>query len=283
MEYHYQVPWLAHSTRPGKHRSSQAGSGMVANRSVPLHSGADLRRLDIRARIADPMRRWWVRETLQRDAIAVWLIADVSSSLRYATTSNSSYALLKEFAAATAQSAVRSGDAFGMIAADKDIRDDLSQALTRRMGACEQVHDLLSHENALRTNVSAAALPQCAAHMSTKKSLVFLVSDFLFSSDLLDVTLNSLAHHHVVPVILPGDQLLDDVPTHGLMRFHDLEDGRSRTLWLRPSLHQKLRLAVRAHEESMSQQFIKHGVSPLRLHAPFNPDQVTEYFFDSQQ
>jgi uncharacterized protein (DUF58 family) len=284
MEYHYQVPWLARSPRPGRHRSGQVGSGMIANRSVPLHSGADLRRLDIRARMADPMRRWWVRETLQRDAINVWLLADVSTSLSFGsndTQCNAAFDLLRDFATATAQSAFRSGDAFGLIAADDQMRDELSLALSRRAGTREIVKTSLSSPDVLHARAGASALSHCAEQMSARKSLVFLVSDFLLTPEAIDHTLDSLAHHHVIPVILPTHDALDNLPRYGWVTFNDLESGQKRSLLLRPSLHDKLREAAKAHDAALLKVFARHGVVPLRLTSPFNADQVTDYFFEA--
>ncbi len=284
LEYHYQVPWLARSPRPGRHRSAQVGSGMIANRSVPLHSGADLRRLDIRARIADPMRQWWVRETLQRDAINVWLLADVSASLSFGNSDVqrlAAFDLLRDFATATAQSVVRSGDAFGLIAADDRIREDLSIALTRRSGAREIVATTFSRPDILHARTGASALPRCAEQMSARKSLVLLVSDFLITPEATDHALDSLGHHHVIPVILPTQDALDNLPRYGWVSFNDLESGHKRSLLLRPALHDKLREAAKQHEDALLKVFAKHGVTPLRPSAPFNADQVTDYFFEA--
>jgi uncharacterized protein (DUF58 family) len=281
-EYHYQVPWMARSPRPGKHRSTQVGSGMMANRSVPLHSGADLRRLDIRARIADPMQRWWVRETLQRDAINVWLVADLSSSMSFGLAPDHS-SVLHDFATATAHSAVRSGDAFGFVAADDALREELSVSLTRRAGAAHAVHASLQGTGLMRQRTQAHALAQCAMHMSTRKSLVFLVSDFLLEISAIERTLDSLAHHHVVPVVvpivLPTPDALAALPHYGWVTFNDVETGKKRSLLIRPALKTKLQLAALAHKDALNTCFTQHGLKPLYLSAPFNADEVTQYFY----
>jgi uncharacterized protein (DUF58 family) len=279
-EYHYQVPWMARSPRQGKHHSTQVGSGMMANRSVPLHSGADLRRLDIRARIADPMQHWWVRETLQRDAINVWLVADLSSSMSLGVTADHT-SLLRDFATATAHSAVRSGDAFGLLAADDALRDELSVSLTRRAGAAQAVHASLQGAGLMRVRTQATALAQCALHMSTRKSLVFLVSDFLMDISAVQGTLNALAHHHVVPVWLATPDALAPLPRFGWVTFSDIESGKKRSMLIRPALKTKLQQAALAHHEALNTCFTQHGLRPLHLSAPFIADDVTQYFYEA--
>jgi uncharacterized protein (DUF58 family) len=285
-EFYYQVPWLARSPRPGRHRSAQVGSGMMANRSVPINSGADLRRLDIRARIADPMRRWWVRETLQRDAINVWVVADVSSSMNFtpeqAQAHESSLDLLRDFSACAAHSAFRSGDAFGLVAADDRLREDLQITLTRRAGSSAMVQQAFnaSREKS-QARTGANALPLTAQLINARRSLVFLVSDYLLNLEMLEHTLSALAHHHVVPVMLTSDSALSHLPSYGWLTLNDAETGQQRTLLMRPALKKQMLEAALAHETALMKLFTRHGLRPLKLAAPFDADVVTNYFFES--
>lgn len=285
-EFYYQVPWLARSPRPGRHRSAQVGSGMMANRSVPINSGADLRRLDIRARISDPMQRWWVRETLQRDAINVWVVADVSSSMHFTAeqtaTHENSMALLRDFSACAAHSAFRSGDAFGLVAADDRLRDDLQIALTRRAGSSAMVQQVFNAPSQKRpTRTGANALPLTAQLINARRSLVFLVSDYLLSLESLEHTLSALAHHHVVPVMLTNDNALSRLPSYGWLTLNDAETGQQRTLLMRPALKKQMLEAAHAHEAALMQLFTRHGLRPLKLASPFDADVVTNYFYES--
>lgn len=285
-EFFYQVPWLARSPRPGRHRSAQVGSGMMANRSVPLNSGADLRRLDIRARIADPMQRWWVRETLQRDAINVWVVADVSSSMNFTAEQTAAHensmALLRDFSACAAHSAFRSGDAFGLVAADDRLREDLQITLTRRAGSSAMVQQVFnqSHEKP-QARTGARALALTAQLINARRSLVFLVSDFLLSLELLEHTLSALAHHHVVPVVLTSESALLRLPSYGWLTLNDAETGQQRTLLMRPALKKQMLEAALAHEAALMKLFTRHGLRPLKLAAPFDADAVTNYFYES--
>jgi uncharacterized protein (DUF58 family) len=279
-EFFYQVPWLARSPRPGRHRSAQVGSGMMANRSVPINSGADLRRLDIRARIADPMQRWWVRETLQRDTINVWVVADVSSSMSFDVNTDHG-SLLRDFATAAAQSVVRSGDAFGMVAADDALRDDLSITLSRRAGACEAVYAKLQGAGPMRIRVQADALSHCVMQISARKSLVFLVSDFLLNIKDVERTLDSLAHHYVVPVLLPTPDALNELPRYSWVTMSDVETGAKRSLFVRPALRQKLHDVTLAHQAALRACFTQRGLRPLHLTTPFDADEVTNYFYEA--
>ncbi len=284
-EFHYNVPWLARSPRPGRHRSAQVGSGMMANRSVPINSGADLRRLDVRMRIADPLKRWWVRETLQRDAINVWVVADVSSSMSFtpelSVAHENSMALLRDFSACAAHSAFRSGDAFGLVAADDRLRDDLQITLTRRAGSSALVQQAFNakHEKPL-SRAGAKALPLTAQLINARRSLVFLVSDFLLDLQTLERTLNALAHHHVVPVLLASDDAMARLPDYGWLTLNDAETGQRRTLLMRPAVKKQMQQAAQAHEATLMKLFTRQGLRRLKLTAPFNADAVTNYFFE---
>ena len=56
---------------------------MEFNRLVSLQQYPDPRRLDLRASIIDPYKRWLVREFKQKSSVSVFAIVDLSASVRF--------------------------------------------------------------------------------------------------------------------------------------------------------------------------------------------------------
>src|SRR6218665_330017 len=83
-ELAYRIRWRAADVHPGSHRSRVAGSGEEFRGVVPLAVGREARRIDLRASVADPFGRPWVREFRQRSRIPVVLLADLSRAMRFA-------------------------------------------------------------------------------------------------------------------------------------------------------------------------------------------------------
>ncbi|MGH8564268.1 MAG: DUF58 domain-containing protein [Gammaproteobacteria bacterium] len=78
----------------------------------------DPRRVDLRTTLYDPMGEVYVRVFHQRSTVPVYVIADVSASMGF----REKMAVLADFTVATAASAYRTGDPFGLVACDTRVR-----------------------------------------------------------------------------------------------------------------------------------------------------------------
>jgi hypothetical protein len=125
---------------------------------------------------------------------------------------------------------------------------------------------------------SAAALPRAAAWLPRRRCLVFLASDFHLPYPLLDATLDALAPHQVVPVVLWDPVEFRPSARFGISAVSDLESGRRRTLLVRAALRRKVATAFRERAVSLEQMFARRGTRPLFITGPFRPVEVTRYF-----
>jgi uncharacterized protein (DUF58 family) len=276
-EFHYRVPGYAHAQRPGHHRGTVFGSGLEFRGYAPLLRAPDPRRIDIRATIADPLENWQVRLYQQRASIAVYLVADLSASMRVATKVE----LLGEFAASLAYSVHRTQDSLGVVGCDERIIPELLLPPTRsRAASAELAARLAAFEP---TGRSAEGLLQAVDFLGRRPALVFLASDFHFPLSLVDPVLESLAAHFVVPLVL-WDELRTDgefraLPRIGLMQLEDAESGRRRLLFVRPSLRAAWRRRFAERRASLIQCFARHARRPFFVGREFRPEAMTAYFF----
>ena len=114
--------------------------------------------------------------------------------------------------------------------------------------------------------------------IGSRRSLVFLASDFHFSLGLLDTLLAGLARHQVVPVLLADSGESEPAPGFGLVRVSDAETGEERTLWMRPALRRRLRAEAERRRQALGRCFAAHGAVPLELRDRFEADRVNAFF-----
>ena len=116
-EFHYKVGWRARGQRQGFHASASQGSGMEFVGHAPLAGYSDPRRIDIRASLANPTGDWLVRLHRTRAALPVCVVLDLSASMGFAGVRRK-LDVVRHFVASAGFSVRRTGDAFGLIAAD---------------------------------------------------------------------------------------------------------------------------------------------------------------------
>ena len=176
-----------------------------------------------------------VRQYQEERELTTWLLVDTSASMNFGTRRSLKSELAREFAGVAALIITRHGDrlgaiTFGASAAMAPPRHGRAQAL--------KVMDLLSRPT--QSQPDAAERPDLAAaltsagHLMRRRSLIFVVSDFLE-----DVppggggwtgVLGRLAQRHDVVAVRISDPLERALPDVGGLRVRDPETGEE--LWL---------------------------------------------------
>jgi hypothetical protein len=275
-EFHYRIPWRAAGLRPGHHPGGGRGAGLEFTAHQPLSSGVDPRRLDVRASLRDPRGDWLVRVFRPRLGIPVWVVADISASLGFEGRSRK-FDLMTQFVEATAHSALRTGDAFGFLACDQQVRLDAMVPATPARGAGAQALRLLAALGA--RGRGAGALAAAAQHLGRRRALVFLLSDFHLPMPELARVLDAFEGHGLVPVVLWDAAEWVALPRFGLATLEDPENGRRRTVLLRPGLRRRWQAAFAARRAELERLFAERDLRPLWIEDGFDPDRVTAHFF----
>jgi len=274
---HYQVDWRASGVRPGAHVGRLAGNGTLFRGHGSLMDHADPRRIDARATARDPYRRMLVKIYQQNASLPVWVVADWSASMGF----HGKYDKVQQIAEICYQlawSTWRMGDRLGFVACNDEVRRDMlvSPRCSRQVG--DEVRKKLM--DTTPPDGGATGLKKAAGVMGKERSLVFLVSDFHFSSSELKAVLASLAHHDVVPVVLWDQAEFADIPRWGLGRVSDAESGEERLLWFRPSLRHKMQQGYQIRRQALQAVCRSVGRAPLLITNLFEPRQMTRYFLE---
>jgi len=274
-ELHYRIGGTARGHFPGHHRGRHGDSGQEFRGHVPLLSAPDARRIDVHASLRNPYGDWLVRVHSQRTAIPVAVVADLSASMGF-VSARRKQDVLADFVASLAWSAWRTGDRFGFVGCDEQVRTDLLLPPTRQRGAGIELAQRL--RGLVLRGSSARGLHDAHRHLPRQRALVFLVSDFHLPDRDIDAVLASLASHEVVPVVLWQAQEFALSARRGLAEVVEPESGARRWLWWRPALQARWQAAHEARRSALLQLFRARRLAPLVIEGGFDADAVTRHF-----
>ena len=267
----YRLRWRPRGVRPGAHPGQGDGGDGTFRALVPLVARPDPRRIDLRASLRDPFEGVHVRTFAPRRATTVAVLTDLSGSMGFDGTG----AEVARLAATLAASAGATGDEFTLIGAGDSVRADAFIPASRRRGLGAQVAATLS--SAEPAGKSAQGLAAAAERLPRRRCLVFLVSDFLMPQADLDLTLDALWRHDVVPVVVRDSRAEGDVPAWGLMEIADVETGGRRLAFMRPGLRARWQAAARAWLAALEASFAARGYTPFHLVDRFDPDALVAF------
>ena len=275
-EFGYHIGWRSRGRHPGRHASIQTGLGMEFRGHAPLIAFPDPRRIDLRQTLRDPSEQIFVRMFNQKSSIPVCAVCDLSGSMGF-TGERSKLAMASEITASIAYSAHRVNDPFGFIGFDDKIREDWLLRSTIRVHGALDLAERLGHYRP--AGGGANGLLEVDQYLARERSLVFLISDFHMPPDMLEQALSGLMRHHVVPVVLWDGAEYRKLPEFGIANVTDCETGARRTLFLRRGYSERIAQAFEARREMLNKLFMRFDMPPFFVEDSFNPDALTEYFF----
>jgi hypothetical protein len=258
----YRLAWRTRTARVGAHRSTFAGTGGMFRDLTSLLDARDPRRIDLRQSLRDPFENTYVRRLEQTSAISVSVLMDVSTSMTFSGRSRK-FALACDLAQTIASSAIRTGDTFALIAADTDVRTDLTLAPSRSRSAIAQKIDEM--RRFVPSCAGAGGLIEAATLTTGRRGLVFLVSDFLMPDDRIHAIFERLSRHDVIPVALHDSAEIEALPEWGIVELADLETGRRRLIVLRPSFKETWRRRIEARRSDFRSIARHYGREPFQV------------------
>jgi hypothetical protein len=296
-EFHYRLPGRVSGQRPGSHLGSSVGAGQEFVAHMSLYDRPDPRRLDLRASLrALKDDDWLVRVNRQRAGIAVRALVDVSASMSFGGRRPKLH-VAADFVEALGLSGFRVGDAVGMMAFDAVERSDLfvparvSRGIGSIMAAVLRgLEDAQGAGRAREPETARAAsgkggvtsgLEEAASHLAGQQGLVFIVSDFHWPLDGLNVVLDFFAHASVVPVVVWDPAETEPPERNALAWLSDAESGARRTLWVRPRLREEWRRAVVQRRAEIDSFFAGHGIRPFYIEGELDTEALSRYFFEA--
>jgi uncharacterized protein (DUF58 family) len=262
----------------GQYHSTFKGRGMEFDEVREYIPGDDIRSIDwnVTARTGLPHIKKFVEER----EMTVMLVVDVSASNLFGSSSQLKRDLIAEVAAVLAFSAIRNNDRIGLILFSEEVEKYIPPGKGTRH-VLRLVREMLAHKSEGKgTNVVPAL--DYLNHVSNRKVVTFLISDFIFSDDYQRL-LKATAHRHDLISIIVGDQRESAWPSVGVIHWEDPET-KKRVLVDTSDQSTKRQLALlqanRADEIDALHQ--KAGIDTIRIYTDQPYDRQFSLFFEKR-
>ncbi|HVJ90298.1 MAG TPA: DUF58 domain-containing protein [Labilithrix sp.] len=250
---------LANEQLSGTYKSSFKGQGLAFREVRPYQAGDDIRTIDWN--VSARMNETFVKVFVEEREMTVMLAVDLSASERFGTQRAPKARVASEVAALLAFSAIRNNDRVGLILSTSKverivppkqgekhvmrvIREILGFEAPQATGARSEDMRVVRKKpkkplsglgESRKGHVTQAPYPdlgvatdlkatlEALTHIARRRSVAFVVSDFLTAGYERALSLAS-AKHDVIPVVLV-DRRDFELPDVGLATFEDLESG----------------------------------------------------------
>ncbi len=212
----------------GEYHSAFKGRGMTFSEVREYQTGDEIRTIDwnVTARFNEP----FVKVFEEEREINVVLLIDVSSSNDYGIQEKTKLDLALELAAVLSFSAIANNDKVGSVFCSDRIEKYIPPKKGRR-------HALillreLSEQDRLHKKTNLVEGLKFIRNTEKKRSIVFVISDFLDDNNYLDALAHTRKRHDVVAIRI-SDELESKLPDLGIIPLKDAETGE--TLWFNTS------------------------------------------------
>jgi uncharacterized protein (DUF58 family) len=248
----------------GAYRTVFRGSGIDFADLREYTAEDDVRHIDwnVTARLDEPYVR---RYTEDRD-LTCWLVLDQSASMRFGAEEHGKDSVTTELAVCLARLFTHGGNRVGAILYDNRAQ----RVIPPRTGRTHVLR--LAHEmtrpidpRAQGRTTDLAAMLTLAATTARKRSLIFVISDFIGDLD-WEKPLTRLNLRHEVVALRIVDPMELDLPDFGLVLVEDAETGEQLLADTSdPLFQQRLRAEVDAREDAVVGAMRRAGVTAHRI------------------
>ena len=241
----------------GDYRTMFYGGGVDFANLREYEPGDDVRRIDwnVTARMATPFVRQYVADR----EVTAWLLLDRSHSMQFGAFDRPKDLVLTEFVTTLARLFTRGGNRVGAIL----FNNEIERAVEPRSGRNQVLRiarHLLDPAAPTGTATDLSILLRTAMHTIRRRSLVFVISDFI-SEPGWHRHLGLLAQRHEVVAIRLWDPRETELPEVGFVVLQDAETGEHLHVDTSdPVFQRRFRDAARAREEQLATATKRAGV-----------------------
>lgn len=252
---------LVNQVFSGEYHAVFKGRGMEFSEVREYQFGDEIRTIDwnVTARFNHP----FVKVFEEERELTVMLVVDMSGSQFFGSQSALKRDVAVELSAILAFSAMKNNDKVGLIL----FTDRIEKFVPPRKGkahALRIVRELLSFEPQ-RSSTSIKAGVEYLNHVLKKRSIVFVISDFMDTG--YEAALRIAGRRHDLIGVVLLDPREHDLPNVGLVRLRDAESGSVRLI---DTSDDKMRLLYRAmaghRRDERKALFIKSRLDDIIVH-----------------
>jgi uncharacterized protein (DUF58 family) len=206
----------------GEYHSVFKGRGMEFSEVREYQFGDDIRSIDwnVSARFNHPFVKIFEEER----ELTVMLVVDFSRSGTFGSVVQTKNEIAAEICAVLAFSAIKNNDKVGLIL----FTDRIEKFVPPKKGRAHIlriIRELVSFEpKGTGTNIKGAL--EYFNHVTKKRSIAFLISDFIDHG--FDRILRIISRRHDIIAVELSDPREEHLPNAGLMKLRDAETGKER-------------------------------------------------------
>jgi uncharacterized protein (DUF58 family) len=247
----------------GDYRSLFYGFGLDFADLREYQPEDDIRYIDwnVTARMNTP----YVRQYHEDREITAWFLLDMSPSVDFGTKDNEKRTMLIEFVSVLARLLTRHGNRIGALMYGSSIQHTVP-ARGGRVQVLRMINDMLKQPRLSKsTRTDLKAFFMGALHSIKRRSLVFVISDFL-SEPGWEHPLRMLSQKHEVIAIRLSDPREIELPDVGMVVMEDAETGQQLFVDTHDAKFRKrFKDAVQKREDELQSAFKRTGVDVLSL------------------
>lgn len=204
----------------GEYHSAFKGRGMTFSEVREYQTGDEIRTIDwnVTARFNEP----FVKVFEEERELNVLLVIDVSSSQSYGIQSKSKLELALELAAVLSFSAIANHDKIGALFYSNQIEKYIPPKKGRNHGLV--ILRELSEQNTKNKQTNLVEALKFIRNTEKKRSVVFVISDFIDENSYLDALSHTRKRHDVVALKI-SDELEINLPNLGIVPLQNSETG----------------------------------------------------------
>ena len=247
----------------GDYRTLMRGAGLDLADLREYQHHDDVRHIDwnVTARLQTPH----VRQFTEDRELTAWFLLDLSGSVDFGSSDRSKRAVSTEFVAVLARLLTRHGNRVGALLFGSQV----DAVLPARGGRLHVLHllqrmrDFKPPQSTTETNLRD--LLQAAQQMIPRRSMVFVVSDFISAPGWSEAMARLSQKHEVLAVRLfdPAEMELPDV---GLMTIQDAETGEQVFVDTHdPGFRERFMQIAEQRESELRSALTRAGVDTLEL------------------
>ncbi|MBX3589735.1 MAG: DUF58 domain-containing protein [Burkholderiaceae bacterium] len=247
----------------GDYRTLFRGTGLDLADLREYQHDDDVRYIDwnVTARLQTP----YVREYTEARELAAWMLLDLSGSVDFGSDRVTKQSVARDFTAVLARLLARHGNRVGAILYGAEV-EAVMPARSGRMQVLQILHRIATRPPPPRSAGTDLRTLLAAAHeVMARRSLVFVVSDFLSAPGWAQ-PLAQLAQRHEVVAVRLTDPLERALPDLGLLVMQDAETGEQLFVdTYDRAFRRRFEQVARRRESALREAFAEAGVDVLEL------------------
>ena len=262
----------------GDYRTLWRGAGVDLADLREYQHHDDVRHIDwnVTARLQQP----YVRQFLEDRDMSAWFLLDLSGSVDFGSLDVTKLAVSTGFVATLARVITRHGNRVGALMYGDEV-DGMLPARASRLHVLELLQRMrMPRERGVGNPTALADLLKAADGMIQRRSLVFVVSDFI-SQPGWQHALGRLARRHDVVAVRLWDPLEMALPDVGLVTLEDAETGEQLFVdGSDPAFRERYAAIAEEQEQQLLQALAESGADVVELATDDNLLDVLMRFAD---